>query len=365
MKILVAPDKFKGSITSPDACSALRAGIEAIGSHEVLTFPMADGGDGFATVMAAYAGARERHCQVVDALDRPITATYFMDASGTTAIMELAAASGLALINEQDRNIMDSSTTGTGLMIRHAIDAGAKTIIVGIGGSATNDGGMGILHALGVQFMDEAGRHLPPAARSLPQVKEIIIPEPLPAIHFRLAVDVVNPLTGPRGAAAVYGPQKGATEEDVIFLDAGLKSYAEVLERSTGRVIDGIGGLGAAGGVPAGMSAVLDVEMLKGADMVVKASGFVAALKGADLVITGEGKMDEQSWQGKLTGRIADLAMEHGVTCVAVCGQNELPDPGKFARIVALTNGHVTTGEAISNTASVLQRIAPILLVGG
>lgn len=217
MKIIIAPDKFKGSLTSFEVAKAVADGLRAVNGYlDIHSFPMADGGDGFAAVMSYYTGAQLRHSNATDALGKPIEAAWQWQPDTATAIIEVAAASGLVLLPETLRNPLHTSTYGTGLQAKAALEAGARTIVLGLGGSATNDGGAGILSALGFQLLDAAGQLLPPTGQSLLSVRKIVPPENLPAASWILACDVDNPLTGPDGAAVIYAPQKGATTEQVM-----------------------------------------------------------------------------------------------------------------------------------------------------
>lgn len=356
MKILLAPDKFKGSINSFDVCASLAKGLkENDSSFHTLSFPMADGGDGFARVLAYYLGATERKCATTDPLGRPIQASYFLSENGV-ALIELAAASGLALLKTEEYDIMAASTLGTGTLIRDAIGQGVRKIVLGVGGSATNDGGMGILHALGVRFIGDDGKELLPCGGSLEKIRKIE-PRGLPStVKFQLAVDVENPLTGTRGAAHVYGPQKGADQSQVEALDKGLSNFASVLKRVTGYDVLAKPGMGAAGGVPAGLTVLLDAVISNGAELVIAASGFMDALPGADLVITGEGKIDDQSADGKLTGRIAAIAKLHGVHCIAVCGKNDWEKNSAFDEVIVMTD-YASPEDAMTHPGQVLEKI--------
>ena len=324
MKIIIAPDKFKGSLTAFEVCRSVEAGIKSIDkSIETISFPMADGGDGFASILQAYLHTETIFCKTVDPLGRAIDATYQWNEKTKTAIIEMAVASGLVLLKSNERNPFLTSTYGTGLLIKDAINKGADKIILGIGGSATNDGGIGILEAMGFILKDESGKTLKGNGESLNKITSIVAPS-LKDVKFEIACDVQNTLYGPGGASFVYSPQKGADKEQVRILDDGLKNLAKVLLKETGKSIANIPGTGAAGGIAASLLCYFDTELKQGIDMVIDASGINGAFNNASLVITGEGKIDHQSLDGKVIGKIASMANEKNIPVVAFCGRLEL-----------------------------------------
>lgn len=327
MIILVAPDKFKGSLSSMELCLALEKGLNKKYPKAIIRrFPMADGGDGFDEVMGYYHALEKLEIATVDPLGRPIRAGWNWDASSQTAIIAVAAASGLVLLKEDERDASITSTRGTGLLIRAALEKGAKKIMLGLGGSATNDAGMGILDALGFQLLDKNNNRLEPLGRELIRIHRIVPAPNIPAVVFDIACDVTNPLYGEQGAAYVYAPQKGADAQQVQELDEGLQSLAKVLEKEYGQPIGHISGLGAAGGIAAGLLPYFEVHIRKGIDMIVAASGIESEMPRAAVLITGEGKLDDQSLQGKVVGRLAEMAREAGKECVVVCGINQLKE---------------------------------------
>ena len=329
MKIIVAPDKFKGSLTSFEACKAISDGIKMANKNaEVIELPMADGGDGFASVLEYYLKTEPVYCDTVDPLGRNISAGYQWDVKTKTAIIEMAVASGLVLLKEEERNPLLTSTFGTGLLIKQAIEKGAKKIILGLGGSATNDGGTGILSALGFQLVGERGDLLKASGENLLSIRKIIRPSSVPQIEFEIACDVQNVLYGPQGAAYIYAPQKGANSEQVKSLDNGLKNLAGIIKEQTGKDISAIPGTGAAGGIAASLMAFFDVKMKKGTELIIEAGDIERKISGADLVITGEGKIDDQSGEGKVVGRIAALAKKYDIPCIGFCGITELDENG-------------------------------------
>jgi glycerate 2-kinase len=324
MKIIIAPDKFKGSLTAFEVCKAVTAGIKnADENTEAISFPMADGGDGFAAVIQYYLQTESVSCAAADPLNRPINASYQWNEKTKTAIIEMAVASGLVLLKDDERNPLLTSTYGTGLLIKDAITKGANKIILGLGGSATNDGGTGILEALGFQLMDINKNLLKANGSNLVAIKKIISP-PLPSVKFEIACDVQNVLYGPSGASFVYAPQKGADAQQVKFLDEGLKNLAAVLLQQTGKDIAHIEGSGAAGGIAASLISFFDAELKQGIDMILSVSNIEKELENADLVITGEGKIDRQSMDGKVIRRIAALANKRNIPVIALCGKLEL-----------------------------------------
>jgi glycerate kinase len=360
MKIIVAPDKFKGSLTSFEACRAISHGIRnADKKVNVVEFPMADGGDGFATVLQYYLRTNTVVSETVDPLGRNITASYQWDEKNKTAIIEMAVASGLVLLKEEERNPLLTSTFGTGLLVKHAIETGAKKIILGLGGSATNDGGTGILSALGFQLVNESGAYLKASGENLLQIRKIMPPAVIPAVKFEIACDVQNVLYGPQGAAYVYAPQKGANKEQVEFLDKGLKNLADIIKEQAGKDISAIPGTGAAGGIAAGLLAFFDVSMKKGIELITEAAEIEKEIPGADLVITGEGKIDDQSSEGKVVGYISSLANKYAVPCVGLCGITLLDESGirrlGLKKIIVLQDRNVTREEAMNNAAGLLK----------
>ena len=329
MKIIVAPDKFKGSLNSFEVCNAITTGIKRSGkSIEVLEFPMADGGDGFAIVMKHYLGTNTVYCDAVDPLGRSLAASYQWHEKEKVAIIEMAVASGLVLLKQEELDPMLTSTSGTGLIIKNAIERGAGKIILGLGGSATNDAGTGILSALGFQFVDANDKFLQASGGNLLNIRKIIRPSFTPRVKFEIASDVQNILYGPKGAAYVYAPQKGAGKEQVLMLDKGLQNFAAIIKRETGKDISAIPGTGAAGGIAAGLLPFFNVEMKKGIELIIDVSKIREALENADLVITGEGRIDEQSGEGKVVGYMAKLAGEYNISCIAICGILELGEVG-------------------------------------
>lgn len=367
MKIIIATDKFKGSLDSFEACNAITRGIQKINSsHRLVSFPMADGGDGFARVMQFYFNTETVHCSTSDPLGRKIIASYQWDSRTRTAIVEVASASGLVLLKAEERNPMLTSTYGTGLLVRHAIELGAQHIILGLGGSATNDAGMGLLKALGFDFLDKSGEKLTPCGYNLSHVEKIDLPANIPVVKWDIATDVQNILFGPAGAAHVYAPQKGANEIQVKELDEGLRNFAAVLKRQTGKDIAVTSGAGAAGGIAAGLLAFFDATMKKGIELVMAASEIERSMEDADLLITGEGKIDHQTAEGKVVGGITGLANQYKIPCIAFCGVLDLDEKRVkelgLERAFPILDGSVSADDAMKNAAGLLEQRAAMAI---
>jgi glycerate kinase len=332
VRVVLAPDKFKGSLPAAAVAHHLAAGLRrAAPGVSITTVPVADGGDGTLDAACA-AGFRRVPVPATGPTGTPVR-TGYAERDGT-AVVELAAVSGLAHLPNGRLDPLGATSTGTGEVIAAALDAGCRRIVLGVGGSACTDGGAGMLAALGAVPRDAAGRRLPPGGGALARVAELDLTGLHPALaacEIVLASDVDNPLTGPRGAAAVFGPQKGASPADVPALDAGLRRWAAVVAATTGRDRSDEPGAGAAGGVGFAALAVLGARMRPGIDLVLELAGFADALRGADLVVTGEGCLDEQTLGGKAPAGVAAAAAAAGVPVVAVAGRCTL-DPDRLAR---------------------------------
>ncbi len=324
MKIVVAPNAFKGTLTAAEAARAMARGVrEVFPDAEIVEVPVADGGDGTVEALVEARHGEYRAATVVGPLGDPVQARYGLLDGGRTAVVELAGASGLALIPPERRDPRRASTFGFGQLLEAARSSGAAEVIAGIGGSATNDAGAGMAQALGVRLLDAAGREVPRGGAALLNVEHIDTAGVDPGwarVTVRVACDVTNPLTGPLGASAVYGPQKGADPATVELLDRALGHFAAVIAREVGRRVEDIPGAGAAGGTGAGMIAFLGAVLERGAPLVVEASRFDEHLAGADLVITGEGQADAQTAFGKAPGEVARRARAAGVPVVLIAG---------------------------------------------
>ena len=324
MKVIVAPNSFKGTLTATQAAHAIANGVrEAFPEAEVVEVPVADGGEGSAEALVTANGGTYRWANVEGPLGDAVHASYGLIDGGQTAVMEMASASGFSLVSAARRDVRRASTYGFGQLLDAALKAGAKTIICGIGGSATNDCGAGMAQALGARLLDAFGRDVPRGGAGLINIDRIEVSGMNPrwkSTKVRVACDVTNPLTGPQGASHVYGPQKGADPVTVEVLDRALGHFAEVIQRDLGKKVADVPGAGAAGGTGAGMIAFLDAELTPGAPLIVSASGFDSQLAGADLVITGEGRADGQTAYGKAPGEIARRARAAGVPVVLIAG---------------------------------------------
>lgn len=326
MKILLAPDKFRGSLTARQVCDAMTEGIRLVDpTAEIVALPLADGGEGTAEVLTDATNGRWHTVPVLDPLGRDIQAGFGISADGKTAFIEMAQASGLRLLAPTEYNPLRTSTYGTGQLIKHAIALGVEHIVLGIGGSATNDAGIGLAAALGWVFAgpSDQGDDLAPCGGSLKYIKAInapISPSVPKNVTISVACDVTNPLYGPNGAAAIYGPQKGASPDMVAELDDGLRNFAGIVYRDYGIDLAHIPGAGAAGGLGAGTLFFLNATLKEGVQLVMDEVQFDQHLAGTDLVLTGEGKTDRQTLQGKLLKGIADRANAANIPVVALCG---------------------------------------------
>lgn len=364
--VLVAADKFKGSLTAVQVAERVRAGLRhVVPGVEVETLPVADGGDG--TVAAAVAaGFERREVLVTGPLGDPVTAAFAF--RGGTAVVEMAEASGLSLLPEGVFAPLTATTYGSGELLRAALDAGARTIVFGVGGSATTDGGAGMLAALGARFLDAAGEPVGPGGgglRDLATADLSGLDPRIAEVHFVLASDVDNPLTGPKGAPAVFAPQKGASEEDVEILDAALSRYVEVLEKSIGpRAAEAAvsPGAGGAGGIGYGALVGLGASFRPGIELMLDILGFNDALGRATLVITGEGSLDEQTLHGKAPAGVAAAARAADIEVVAVCGRLALPPESLgragIRRAYPLTALEPDPAKCIAEAGPLLERTA-------
>lgn len=353
-KIVIACDSFKGSLTSEQVSDAVESGITAVfPACEVCRLSIADGGEGTTRALMSSLKASPVSAVVRDPLMRPVEAVYAVSQDGRTAIIETAAASGLALLAPSERDPMRATTFGTGQMIADAFGRGCRNFLVGIGGSATNDGGVGMLRALGFRFLDARGAGLSGGGEALSRIRSVDdagAREILNAARFTVACDVDNPLVGPHGAAAVFAPQKGADADMVRQLDDGLRNFARVIRDLTGEDIENTPGAGAAGGLGAGFKALLGARLVSGIDMILETAGFERLLDDCDLVITGEGRMDAQTLRGKAPFGVLKAAARHGVPVVAIAGSvdrcEELNECG-FHAVFPVQCGPLTLEDAM------------------
>lgn len=334
MRVLVAPDKFKGTLTAVQAAEAITRGwLRAVPSVRVEAVPMADGGEGTLDALVAAMGGRRYRAAVTGPLGDPVNAEYALvdTPEGPLGVVEMARASGLMLIAESRRDPRRSTTRGTGELILEACRQGAGSVLVCIGGSATTDAGAGMAQALGIRLLDEGGAPIRPGGAALVDLARIDLRGLDPSVAaatFVVASDVDNPLVGPNGAAAIYGPQKGASPEDVVELDRALRHFAAVVYRDLGMDVRDLRGAGAAGGLGAGLIAFLGAHLRPGVDVVMEALDLPERMQRADLVVTGEGTFDGQSLRGKAPAGVLRLAAEAGVPAVVLAGSVEVEPDG-------------------------------------
>jgi glycerate kinase len=326
MKFIVAPDSFKGSLSSVEAAAAMEAGIRRVFPvAEIVKLPIADGGEGTLDSILAATGGMKIERLVTGPLGEPIKAAYGVLPDGTTAIVEMAQAAGLHLVEQSQRDPRKTTTYGVGELITAALDQGANSFVIGIGGSSTNDGGAGAMQALGARFLDANGDSIGTyvAGEDLIRLARIDMERfrfPTGKVRVVVASDVINPLVGPNGASAIYGPQKGATIEIVAELDEALTNYAAVIQRDLGVEVANRPGAGAAGGTGAALAAFLNAEMQSGIDLIMDIIGFDKALDDTDFVFTGEGRIDSQTLQGKVIAGVLSRARGRKIPVVAFGG---------------------------------------------
>ena len=362
MKILIAPDKFRGSLSAEEVIAAVIVGLEKLTTpFAILTQPMADGGEQTAEILAKNTGGFSRTITVNDPLFRPIKATYFIAGDGKTAFIEIAAASGLSLLKLAECNPLQTSTFGTGELILDAIEFGVEQILLCIGGSATNDAGIGMAAALGYRFLDENGLELAPIGSNLARIFQIdsqSVHPKLAQIDFEIACDVINPLHGSNGAAHVFAKQKGASEADILALDAGLNHFAAVVFNQFGIQLQNIAGAGAAGGLGGGSFIFLNATLEKGIQLVINHLGLEAIIEEVDLIITGEGKLDQQTLAGKVIQGLVLMAQKHKKPIIAFCGTLELDyatiKKSGLTAVFSITNAPMSLENAQANAKTLL-----------
>ena len=362
-RIVVAPDSFKGSLSAAQVAECIEKGVRSVLDCEVIKIPMADGGEGTVSAMAYALGGELISVCVSGPLGDDVMATYCI--ADRLAIIEMAAASGITLIPRERLDPLVTSTYGTGQLILDAISRGCTKIILGIGGSATNDGGAGMASALGVRFFDECGEPVLATGGELGRIETIdvsMVDPRITSVEFLVACDVTNTICGENGASRVFGPQKGADERAVEILDANLLHYANKIKDQLGIDVLSLSGGGAAGGLGAGLYAFCGAELKSGFDIISETVGLCERIKGADLVITGEGRTDYQTAFGKLPAGVAGAARECDVPCILISGAidgdiSALYDGGIAAAFAAVT-GIIPLDEAIRNAAQNLERAA-------
>ena len=362
MKIVIAPQAFKGSLSALNVANAVQKGVRRIfPDAQILTCPVADGGDGTLETLVESSGGKIMETNVADPTGKPIVAQWGAMGDGNTAVIEMARTSGLALLTLEERDPLNATTYGLGEILVSALNKGFRKFIVGIGGSATNDAGAGMAQALGIKLIDREGRNLVfggAALQNLSVIDTSSIDQRVLESNFQIACDVNNPLTGPEGASAVYGPQKGATEENVRQLDSALGVFAEVTKRDLGKDISNLEGAGAAGGLGAGMIAFVEGHLRAGVDIVLDTVNLAEKLESADLVITGEGSIDFQTVYNKAPIGVARMAKARGIPTIGISGML-----GKNYQIVhnhgidaalSIANGPISLEESLQNAPSLI-----------
>ncbi|WP_040213689.1 glycerate kinase [Clostridium polynesiense] len=366
MKFVLAPDSFKESMTAKEAADAMERGIKrVIKDAECIKVPMADGGEGTVQSLVDATFGEIINVKVLGPLGKETEASFGILGDGSTAVIEMASASGLHLVDKSERNPLLTTTYGTGMLIKAALDRGVKNILIGIGGSATNDGGAGMIQALGAKLLDENQKELPFGGGSLGNLKDIDLSNLDPRLKdlkIEVACDVTNPLTGENGASHVFGPQKGATLEMVQILDKNLAHYSAVIKEKLGKDIANEPGAGAAGGLGGGLMAFLNAELKRGIDLVIKFTGLEEKVKGADYVFTGEGSIDFQTICGKTPYGVSATAKKHGIPVIAFAGRigdkvEVLYDHGINA-IIGILPEAMTLDKALSQGTENMERAA-------
>ncbi len=372
MKILVAPDSFKECLDAFAVAQAIAAGLRrgAARPVEVDCRPLADGGEGLLDVLRHALGGELRECTATGPMGKPIQTAYGLLDDGHTAVIEMARVAGLHLVPTEARNPALATTRGVGELVRYALDAGVTRIILGVGGSATNDGGAGMAQALGAKLLDAAGAELPPGGAALCQLAQVEVSalDPrLDSVEVVVACDVNNPLCGPDGASAVYGPQKGASPEDVVLLDDALGHYADLVHAQLGVDMRGLRGSGAAGGLAAGLVAFTGATLRPGVDLVIKAYGdFEKKAAESDFIISGEGAVDGQTLQGKAVAGVAALALRLDKPLFVLTGMlRGDPTPLYKAGVTAvfpIAPGPVSQTQALEQAAPNIEQTAEALI---
>lgn len=362
MKIVIAPDSYKSSLSAFEVGKAIVKGIELVDPDiDTVLVPMADGGEGTVQSLVDASGGKIVKINVHDPLSREIKSFYGIMGDQKTAVIEMAAASGLPLLKKNEKNPLKTTSIGTGELIKDALEKGCTKIILGLGGSATNDGGIGMAQALGVRFLNEKGKEIGSGGEVLSKIHSIdnsVVDPRIKKTSFIAACDVDNPLCGERGASRVYGKQKGASESDMDILDNGLAHFAQVVERKLGLDLKDSPGAGAAGGLGYGVMVFLNARLERGIDIVCKATQLEEKMRGADLVITGEGQIDSQTEYGKTPFGVAQIANQKNIPVVALAGSlghdySKLYDKG-FAAILSIIDEPMELEEAIEKTEELL-----------
>ena len=375
MKVVIAPDSYKGSLTAMEVANCIEEGIKRYNKNiDVVKVPMADGGEGTVQALVDATGGRIINLKVCDPLLREVDSFYGILGDDNTAIIEMAAASGINLLNGNELNPLITSTYGTGQIINDAIERGCKNIIVGIGGSGTNDGGAGMLRALGIRFLNEEGRDIPEGGAALKELYSIDkknFNKRISKCNIKVACDVDNPLCGLNGASHVFGPQKGASNEDIKLLDEALNQYSKIIKKEFNIDVLNIPGSGAAGGSGAAFLAI-GSKLERGIDIVINETKLQTMIESADIVFTGEGRIDFQTKFGKAPYGVAKEAKKNGLPVIAICGEigegyDELYNHG-FTSIFSIVNKPMTLEESIKDSkkliSDVSERIVRVICEG-
>jgi glycerate kinase len=329
VNVLICPDKFKGSLTAKEVCDAVGLGfLQARPDADLQFVPLADGGEGTCELLTEWHHGRKIELEVHGPLFNPVMAHYGVSGDGHTAFIEMAVASGLTLLKPEEQNPLLTTSLGTGELIADALARKVKSIVIGLGGSATNEAGIGMASALGYKFYDADGAMLKPVGEKLIHIRHITMDGVNPRlknVSITALCDVTNPLYGPEGAAHIYGPQKGATQPAIELLDAGLRNFGRMIHKHMKTSVD-FAGAGAAGGLGAGCKVFLNAAIEKGVNHIIQNTGLMKKIQQSDLIVTGEGKIDRQTFSGKVVSEVIRLAQEAGKPVVAVCGACEVPD---------------------------------------
>ncbi|MBF6626411.1 glycerate kinase [Aerococcaceae bacterium zg-BR9] len=365
-KIVIASDSFKGSASSKEIGEYIAEGIRCVRpEYNTEIYSIADGGEGTVDAILDVIKGEYVSLEVQGPLGKPVQAHYALVDEGKTAIIEMAEASGITLVDKNELNIMRASTYGTGQLIKDAIERGVSKIYIGIGGSATNDGGLGMAQALGFEFFDSKENKLSDGAVNLEKIVEIQSKNALPGLETVETIiisDVTNPLCGPNGASEIYGPQKGASVEQIKQLDRALSHYADVLEKEFGKKVKHLEGAGAAGGLGAGLMVYLNAKASRGIDTILNLIKIEEAISNADLVITGEGSLDGQSINGKAPVGIAKIAQKYGVPTIAIVGSKSRDIDAVYAAGISgvfdIINQPMSLEDAIHNTPQLVTAAA-------
>lgn len=358
MKIVIAPDSFKDSMTAAEAANAIARGIKQVDpTCQIGLFPLADGGEGTVDALIRSMDGEKVRCTVTGPTGERVEAFYGLQHD--TAIIEIAAASGIQHLPVSKRNPMHMTSYGVGELLLHALDKGVRRFIIGLGGSATNDGGIGMLQALGAKITNKYGETVAYGARGVIEVEYLsftALDARLKESSFQLACDVTNPLVGGHGATYVYGPQKGLLEKQLAQVDQAMERYASLLEKATGEKVLKVEGAGAAGGMGAACMSVLKGRIHRGIDVITEMTDLETHIAEADLVITGEGSLDSQTMYGKVPFGVAQLARKHNVCVIGLAGKVQSTDVGLDA-VFSIANGAMTIQEAIKNGETLLTQL--------